>query len=50
MADLRKSGSEEIYVAREAYPGTYIQIGKKSTILNQLTKGRFKIELGELNV
>ena len=50
MEDLRESGKEEIYVAKEAYPGTYIQIGKKSTILSNLTCGRFKIELGELNV
>lgn len=50
MADLRNSGNEEINVIREAYPGTYIQIGKKSSILNKLTNGRFKIELGELNV
>ena len=50
MADLRNSGGEEIYVSKEAHPGTYIQIGKKSTILTELTKGRFKIELGELNI
>ena len=50
MVDLRESGNEEIYVAKEAYPGTYIQIGRKSTILSSLTRGRFKIELGELNV
>jgi uncharacterized protein len=50
MADLRNAGNEEIYVSKEAYPGTYIQIGKKSTILNNLTNGRFKIELGDLNV
>ena len=50
MSDLRNSGNEEINVTKEAYPGTYIQIGKKSTILNKLTNGRFKIELGELNV
>lgn len=50
MEDLRASGNEEIYVTKEAYPGTYIQIGKKSSILNKLTNGRFKIELGELNV
>ena len=50
MEDLRGSGNEEIYVAKEAYPGTYIQIGKKSTILTKVTRGRFKIELGELNV
>ena len=50
MEDLRASGNEEIHVSKEAYPGTYIQIGKKSSILNKLTNGRFKIELGELNV
>ena len=50
MEDLRESGNEEIYVAKEANPGTYIQIGRKSTILTNLKRGRFKIELGELNV
>lgn len=50
MADLRNAGNEEINVTKEAYPGTYIQIGKKSTILTKLTNGRFKLEMGELNV
>ena len=50
MSDLRNAGNEEIHVTKEAYPGTYLQIGKKSTILSSLTKGQFKIELGELNV
>lgn len=50
MADLRSSGNEEVNITKEAYPGTYIQIGKKSTILNSLTKGRFIIENGELNI
>lgn len=50
MADLRNAGNEEIHVTKEAYPGTYIQIGKKSSLLTKVTKGKFKIELGELNV
>lgn len=50
MADLRDVGKEEIVVTREAYPGTYIQIGKKSSILNKMTNGKFIIEFGELNV
>lgn len=50
MNDLRSVAKEEIYITKEAYPGTYIQIGKKSTILSNMTKGRFLIEFGELNV
>jgi uncharacterized protein len=50
MNDLRSVGKEEIQVTKEAYPGTYIQIGKKSTILSKMTNGRFLLEFGELNV
>lgn len=50
MSDLRSVGKEEINVTIEAYPGTYLQIGKKSTILSRSTNGRFLLEFGELNV
>jgi uncharacterized protein len=50
MNDLRSVGKEEIYVTKEAYPGTYIQIGKKSSVLSNMTNGRFTLEFGELNV
>lgn len=50
MNDLRKVSKAEIHVTKEAYPGTYIQIGKKSTVLTSITNGRFLIENGELNV
>ena len=50
MGDLRNAGKEEIIVTNTAYPGTYIQIGRKSHILTKSTKGRFLIEFGELNV
>ena len=50
MEDLRDIGKEEIHVTREAHPGTFIQIGKKSSILTKMTKGNFKLEFGELNV
>ncbi|MGN7478404.1 DUF342 domain-containing protein [Solibacillus silvestris] len=50
MNDLRSVGKEEIHVTKEAHPGTYIQIGKKSSILSTMTNGRFLLEFGELNV
>ncbi|MEK4229885.1 DUF342 domain-containing protein [Solibacillus sp. FSL H8-0538] len=50
MNDLRNAGKEEIHVTKEAYSGTYIQIGKKSTILSKMTNGKFILEFGELNV
>lgn len=50
MTDLRSSGKEEIVVVKEAYPGTYIQIGKKSSLLSKMTNGKFLLEFGELNV
>jgi uncharacterized protein len=50
MQDLRNVGKEEINVTKEAYPGTYIQIGKKSSLLTKMTNGKFLLEHGELNV
>lgn len=50
MNDLRNVGKEEIRVTKEACPGTYIQIGKKSSILSKMTNGTFLLEFGELNV
>ena len=50
MNDLRKVSKAEIHVTKEAYPGTYIQVGKKSALLTSITNGRFLIENGELNV
>lgn len=50
MDELRHAGKEEIIVTKEAHPGTYIQIGKKSSLLNSMTNGRFLLEFGELNV
>ena len=50
MDELRHAGKEEISVTKEAYPGTYIQIGKKSSILSKMTNGKFLLEFGELNV
>lgn len=50
MNDLRNSGKEEITITKEAYPGTIITIGKKSSMLSKLTKGTFVVEFGELNV
>ena len=50
MNDLRNAGKEEIVVTNTAFPGTYIQIGKKSHILAKGTKGKFLLEFGELNV
>lgn len=50
MNDLRNAGKEEIHVTKEAYPGTYVQIGKKSTVLSKMTNGKFLLEFGELNV
>ena len=50
MNDLRSAGKEEIEVTNMAYPGTYIQIGRKAHILTKSTKGKFLLEFGELNV
>ncbi|MBG9456384.1 hypothetical protein ABE61_20715 [Lysinibacillus sphaericus] len=49
MDEMRHAGKEEITVTKEAHPGTYIQIGKKSSLLNKIKKGKFLIEFGELN-
>lgn len=50
MEKVRQSGKEEILVTKQAHPGTYIQIGKKSSLFTKERKGRFKLEFGELNV
>lgn len=50
LNDLKDTGKQEIVVMKEAHPGTFLQIGKKSTLLSKLTKGRFKLEFGEFNV
>lgn len=50
MDEMRHAGKEEIIVKKEAHPGTYIQIGKKSSFLSKMTNGKFLIEFGELNV
>nr|WP_106779793.1 FapA family protein [Lysinibacillus timonensis] len=50
MNELRQSTKEEIIVRKEALPGTYLQIGKKSTVLSKITNGAFRLENGELNV
>ncbi len=49
MKEFHASAKEEIVVRKEAYPGTYIQIGKKSTTLSKMTNGTFRLENGELN-
>lgn len=50
MDKVRQTGKEEITVTKVAHPGTYIQIGKKSSLFTKEKKGRFKLEFGELNV
>lgn len=50
MDALRHAGHEYIQITKEAHPGTFIQIGKKSSMLTKMTNGKFCIELGELNV
>lgn len=50
MEKVRQTGKEEITVTKKAHPGTYIQIGKKSSLFTKEKKGRFKLEFGELNV
>ncbi|WP_313894357.1 FapA family protein [Psychrobacillus sp.] len=47
---LRQSVEYFINVTKEANAGTIIHIGTKSTVLSKRTKGRFKLENGELNV
>lgn len=50
MNEAKETGKEEIVVTKFAYPGTIIQIGKKSSLLNHTTQGKFRLESGELNV
>lgn len=50
LTQVRTKKDYEIHVTKEAHPGTFIQIGRKSTTLNHLTQGRFLLENGELNV
>ncbi|RHW38439.1 DUF342 domain-containing protein [Lysinibacillus yapensis] len=50
MENLKNAGKEEIVVTKEAFPGTCIKIGTKSSVLNKRTQGRFLLEFGELNV
>ncbi|TQR13772.1 DUF342 domain-containing protein [Psychrobacillus soli] len=47
---LRQTSSYHIHITKEANAGTIIQIGYKSSVLSSATKGKFKIENGELNV
>ena len=47
---LRQRSDYFIDIKREANPGTVIQIGNKSSYLTKQTKGKFKLENGELNV
>ncbi|WP_438310663.1 DUF342 domain-containing protein [Sporosarcina sp. FA9] len=47
---IKNAAPAKIEVARAAYPGTIIQIGKSSTVLHSQTKGVFKIVDGVLNV
>lgn len=35
MDEMRHVGKEEIIVTKEAHPGTYIQIGRKSSLLSK---------------
>lgn len=50
MEGMRLAGKEYVLVTKEAHPGTFIKIGKKSALLSKLTSGKFQIEFGELNV
>lgn len=47
---LRQTTDYYITITKEANAGTVIQIGHKSSILSSPTKGKFKLENGELNV
>ncbi len=47
---LQHNGEYFIEVTKEANGGTVLQIGNKSTVLSNPTKGKFKLENGELNV
>lgn len=50
MSQFSKTAKEEIVVRKEAYPGTFIQIGRKSCLLTKETNGTFRIENGDINV
>ncbi|MFJ8237026.1 DUF342 domain-containing protein [Ureibacillus sp. NPDC094379] len=50
MYDHQQVGKEKIVVKKEAFPGTFIQIGGESSHLTKKQKGTFLIEFGELNV
>lgn len=50
MHNLKNVGKEQIIVKKEAYPGTYIQIGEKSSVISRITQGTFLLEFGELNI
>lgn len=50
LQQVRTMGDEFIQITKVAYPGTYLQFGKKSTTLNHITCGKFKLENGEINV
>lgn len=47
---VRQTSDNFIDITKEANPGTIIQIGNKSSLLTKQTKGKFKLENGELNV
>lgn len=50
LNEMKNAGKQEIHITKEAHPGTFLQIGKKSKLLSKLTQGRFRIEHGEFNV
>ena len=50
MNQFHKQAKEQIVVRKEAFPGTLIQIGRKSTLLSKQTNGVFRIKNGEINV
>ncbi|WP_093265739.1 DUF342 domain-containing protein [Psychrobacillus sp. OK032] len=50
LRTLRQPKDYHIHITKEANAGTIIQIGYKSSVLSSPTKGKFKIENGELNV
>lgn len=50
LRTLRQPNDHFIHITKEASAGTIIQIGHKSSFLSSPTKGKFKIENGELNV
>ena len=50
LLTLRSPDQCEIRIAKEAHPGTHLQVGQKTKTLHTKTSGVFKIENGELNV